>query len=146
MVWGIFFPRWLFMLSSNLYKSKGQIQDYICYRLGGFIWKVMSFGVKNGPPTYKKVVTKTFKEYLEFFMKIFLNGFIVYNDMESHLQKLTLYFQKCKEYGINMKLDKCAFMVFSRMVLGFIVSKKRKLLDPMKIQTIVNMPPPKNPR
>jgi len=106
----------------------------------------MSFGVKNGPPTYKKVVTKTFKEYLEFFMKIFLNGFIVYNDMESHLQKLTLYFQKCKEYGINMKLDKCAFMVFSRMILGFIVSKKRKILDPMKIQTIVNMPPPKNPR
>jgi hypothetical protein len=32
-------------------------------------------------------------------------------------------------------------MVFSRMILGFIVSRERKLLDPIKIQAIVNMPP-----
>jgi hypothetical protein len=37
-------------------------------------------------------------------------------------------------------------MVFSRMILGFIISKKRKLPDPKKIQAIVNMPPPKNPQ
>ncbi len=32
------------------------------------------------------------------------------------------------------------------MILGFIVSKKGKLLDPKKIQAIINMPPPKNPQ
>jgi hypothetical protein len=32
------------------------------------------------------------------------------------------------------------------MILGFIVSKKGKLLDLKKIQAIVNMPPPKNPQ
>ncbi len=37
-------------------------------------------------------------------------------------------------------------MVFSRMILGFIISKEGKLLDPKKIQAIVNMPPPKNPQ
>jgi hypothetical protein len=37
-------------------------------------------------------------------------------------------------------------MVFLRMVLGLIVSKKGKLLDPKKIQAIINMPPPKNPQ
>jgi hypothetical protein len=35
----------------------------------------MSFGVKNGPPTYKRAITKTFKEYLDNFMKIFLDDF-----------------------------------------------------------------------
>jgi hypothetical protein len=44
-----------------------------------------------------------------------------------------------------MNLDKCAFMVFSRMILGFIIFKYGKLLDPKKIQAIINMPPPKNP-
>ncbi len=53
-------------------------------------------------------------------------------------------FSKCKEYDINLNPDKCAFMVFSGMFLGFIVSKEGKLLDPKKIQAIVNMPPPKN--
>jgi hypothetical protein len=37
-------------------------------------------------------------------------------------------------------------MVFSGMILGFIVPKERKLLDPKEIQAIVNMPPPKNPQ
>jgi hypothetical protein len=77
-------------------------------------------------------------------MKIFLDDFIVYNDMKKHLQKLRLCFQKCKEYGINLNLKKCAFMVFSGMILGFIISKERKLPYPKKIQAIVNMPPPKN--
>jgi hypothetical protein len=113
---------------------------------GAFIWKVMPFGVKNGPPTYQRVVTKTFREYLDSFMKIILHDFIVYNDMESHLQKLKLCFQKCKEYDINMNPGKCAFMVFSRMILGFIISKVGKLLDTKKIQAIINMPPPKNPQ
>jgi hypothetical protein len=48
--------------------------------------------------------------------------------------------------GINQNPDKFAFMVFSRMILGFIISKKGKLRDPKKIQAIVNMPPPKNPQ
>jgi hypothetical protein len=56
----------------------------------------MPFGVKNGPPKFQRVVSKTF-EYLNQFMKIFLDDFIVYSDMESHLMKLKLCFQKCSE-------------------------------------------------
>ncbi len=42
----------------------------------------MSFGLKNGPPTYQRAITKAFKEYLDNFMKIFLDDFTMYNDME----------------------------------------------------------------
>jgi hypothetical protein len=93
----------------------------------------MPFGVQNGPLTYYKAVTKTFKEYLDNFMKIFLNDFITYSDMESHLQKLKLCFQKCREYGISLNPNKCAFMVFLGMILGFKVSKEGKLQDLKKI-------------
>jgi hypothetical protein len=77
-------------------------------------------------------VTKAFREYLDNFMKIFMDDFMVYSDMESHLLKLRLCFQKCKEYGISLNPDKCAFMGFSGMVLGFIVSKERKLPNQKK--------------
>jgi hypothetical protein len=33
-------------------------------------------------------------------------------------------------------------MVFSRLILGFIVSKEGKILEPKKVQAIVNMPIP----
>ncbi len=62
------------------------------------------------------------------------------------LKKFKLCFQKCREYGINMNLNKCAFMVFLGMILGFIVSKKKKLPNPKKMQAIINMPPPNNPQ
>jgi hypothetical protein len=63
-------------------------------------------------------------------MKIFLDDFIMYSDMDSHLQKLKLCFQKCKDYDISLNPDKCAFMVFSGMILCFIVSKKKEITRP----------------
>jgi hypothetical protein len=74
-------------------------------------------------------------------MKIFLDDFTMYSDMENHLHNLRLCFQKCKEYGISLNPNKCAFMVFSGMTLGVIVSKEGKLQYPKKIHAIVNMPP-----
>ncbi len=35
----------------------------------------MPFGVKNGPRNYQKAVTKPFCEYIDVFMKIFLDDF-----------------------------------------------------------------------
>jgi hypothetical protein len=48
-------------------------------------------------------------------MKIFLDDFIVYSDMESHLMKLRLCFQKCKENKISINPKKCSFMVFFKI-------------------------------
>jgi hypothetical protein len=44
-----------------------------------------------------------------------------------------------------MNPNKCASMVFLRMILGFIVSKYGKLPYLKKIQAIIYIPPPKNP-
>jgi hypothetical protein len=100
----------------------------------------MPFGVKNGPPTFQRVVSMDFRKYLNHFMKIFLDDFIIYSDLESHLLKLKLCFQKCRKYRINLNPDKCAFMVFSGLILGYIISKEGKVPDLKKVQTIVNMP------
>jgi hypothetical protein len=61
------------------------------------------------------------------------------------LKKLRKYFLKCKKYGISLNLDECAFMVCSRIILGFIVSKEGKTLDPKKIEALVKMSMPKTP-
>jgi hypothetical protein len=66
-------------------------------------------------------------------MKIFLDDFTIYSDMESHVMKLKLCFHKCREYRISFNPKKCAFMVFLGLILGFIVSKERKILDPKKV-------------
>jgi hypothetical protein len=59
----------------------------------------------------------------------------MYNEMETHLHKLRLCFQKCKEYGIGLNPNKCVFMVFLRMInLGFIVSKEVSYQTPRRFK------------
>jgi hypothetical protein len=55
-------------------------------------------------------------------------------------------FFKCREFDINLNPNKCAFMVFSGTILGFIVSKESKVMDPKKVETLVNMLIPANPQ
>ncbi len=59
--------------------------------------------------------------------------------------KLKLCFTKSREYRISLNLEKCAFMVFSRLISRFIVSKEGKIPDLKKVQVIVNMLVPTNP-
>jgi hypothetical protein len=83
----------------------------------------MPFGVKSGPPTYQRVVTKIFREYIYVFMKIFLDDFIVFSDLSTHLEKLRKWFFKCREYGTSLRPKKCAFMAYFGTILGFIVQR-----------------------
>jgi len=80
----------------------------------------MPFGVKNGLLTYHRVVTKMFCEY------IFVDNFTIFNDLLIHLEKLIKCFFKCGEFGISLNPDKCAFVVFSEIIIGFIMPKRAK--------------------
>jgi hypothetical protein len=93
----------------------------------------MSFGLKNAPPTYQRAVSMAFKEYFGIFMKLFLDNFNVFNDQNTHLQKLHLCFDKCHKFSISLNPDKCMFLVYSGIILRYIVSQECKLLNPKKI-------------
>jgi len=93
----------------------------------------MAFGVKNGPPTYQHAINKAFCEYIDLFMKIFLDDFIIFNIMDTYHIKLRLYFSKYCQFDISLNPEKCAFMVFFGLILGFIVSKEGKLPNMKKI-------------
>jgi hypothetical protein len=88
----------------------------------------MAFGVENGPLTYQHVVNKTFREYIDLFMKIFWDDFIIFIIMDTYHIKLRLYFLKYHEFDISLNPDKCAFMVFFGLILGFIVSKEENVM------------------
>jgi hypothetical protein len=105
----------------------------------------MPFGVKNGSPTYHRAITKTFHDYINVFMKIFLDDFMVFNHLLTHLEIFIKCFLKCREFGMSPNLDKCAFMVFSGLILSFIVPKEGKVMDPKNIEALANMSIPTTP-
>jgi len=85
------------------------------------------------------MTSKTFKDYLDDFMKIFLDDFIVFSDLDRHVFKLRKWFEKCQEYEISLNLKKCTFMVFSTIILRFIVLKEGKLSNPKKVKAVIKI-------
>jgi hypothetical protein len=63
----------------------------------------MPFGLKNAPPTYQRIVSMAFKEYLGIFMKLFMDNFNVFNDRNIHLQKLHLLFWQVSQIWYQLK-------------------------------------------
>ena len=65
-------------------------------------------------------------------------------DEKKHLNDLQETFDTLRRYNMKLNLSKCAFRVSSGKFLGFMVSQREIEANPDKIQTILNMEPPKN--
>ena len=58
--------------------------------------------------------------------------------------RLSLVFERCRQYGVSLNPDKCIFYVPSGVILDYIICQGGKFPDPKKIEALVNIPPPKN--
>ncbi len=56
--------------------------------------------------------------------------------MNIHLAKLCLCFDKCRTFGISFNFKKMHVYGFSRIILGYIVFKECKLLDPKRYRPL----------
>ena len=61
-----------------------------------------------------------------------------------HKDHLAESFQVLKNYKMKLNPTKCAFRVFARKFLGFIVNNRRIEANPDKIKAVLDMQPPSN--
>jgi hypothetical protein len=66
---GLYIFRWFFGIPLDFHSTRRYKIAFVT-NWGAFVWVVMPFGVKNGPPTYQKAVIKALCEYIDVFMKI----------------------------------------------------------------------------
>jgi hypothetical protein len=70
----------------------------------------------------KGVVTKDFNEYIDVFVKIFLDDFINFDEMSTHIMKFNKCFVKCRKFGASFNLDKqCAHFLSILKIFEWIV-------------------------
>ena len=94
--------------------------------------------------TFQRGVMTIFAEFLNNFMKVFLNDFSIYEIKTDHIKHLKVCLQRCRECGLSLNPEKCMICVISEMSLGHVVCKERLLIDPKKISVLQNLPPPTN--
>jgi hypothetical protein len=114
--------------------------DFIC-PLGTFSYRKMPFGLKNVGSTFQQAMSFAFPN-LKHIFEMYLD------DLKSHSHKrsnhpthLQLIFERCHYYQICLNPNKCSFCVTLGRLLGFIMSNRGIMVDPLKVEEIVQFPP-----
>jgi hypothetical protein len=63
-----------------------------------------------------------------------------------HYKNLHIVFERCRHYHISLNLHKCIFFIRSGHHLGFLVYDNGIIVDPLKVEAILRLPPPRNIR
>ena len=103
---------------------------------GAFAYTVMSFGLKNGPPSFSWVANKTFEPYLSDFMRVFMDDFSVFGKKDMHLEHLRLCLTRCRMFRMALNPFKCAIAVKRGVLLGHVVSAEGMPIHMDKIKAI----------
>ncbi|KAL2240784.1 UNVERIFIED_CONTAM: Transposon Tf2-12 polyprotein [Sesamum indicum] len=114
-------------------------------RYGHYEVLVMPFGLTNAPATFMALMNRTFQEYLDHFVIVFIDDILVYSkDRDEHEQHLRIILQILKEKELYAKLSKCEFWVNQVVFLGHVVSGDGVMPDPSKVKAITEWRVPKN--
>ncbi|KAK8958304.1 hypothetical protein KSP40_PGU004152 [Platanthera guangdongensis] len=98
---------------------------------------VMPFGLANAPSVFMDLMNKTFTEYLDHFLIVFIDDILVYSQCEDdHFKHLHLVLETLRRNQLYAKFSKCEFWLSSVAFLGHIVSGEGIAVDPAKIVAI----------
>jgi hypothetical protein len=113
---------------------------------GTFAYRFMPFSLKNASATFQRVMTYIFHD-LDKIILAYLDDLTTQSKKcTQHLDDLRIIFQWCRQYNIHLNPLKCVFCVTAGRLLGFIVSQSGITVDPLKVQAITEIPPPRNLR
>jgi len=111
---------------------------------GTYCYRVMPFGLKNAGATYMRAMTAIFHDVMHQEIEVYVDDVIVKSrTQDNHIQDLRKFFERLRKYDLKLNPAKCAFGVPSGKLLGFIVSRRGIELDPTKIKSIRDLPPPR---
>ena len=113
---------------------------------GTFMYKKIPFELKNAGATFQRAMKISFHD-IKAIVKPYLDDLPAHSRKRiQHLDHLRLIFERCRYYKICLNPHKCVFCVESIRLLGFIVSNRGIHVDPLKVEAIVNLPPPRSIR
>ncbi|KAL0462207.1 UNVERIFIED_CONTAM: Retrovirus-related Pol polyprotein from transposon [Sesamum latifolium] len=114
-------------------------------RYGHYEFLVMPFGLTNAPAAFMALMNRTFQEYLDRFVIIFIDDILVYSkNREEHEQHLRIVLQILKEKELYAKLSKCEFWVNQVIFFGHVISGDGVMPDPSKVKVVIEWRIPKN--
>jgi hypothetical protein len=109
---------------------------------GTFAYQKMPFSLKNVGATFQHAMTFTFHD-LKHIVEAYLDDLVAHSRKRADQSiDLQLVFERCRYYRIRLNPHKCIFCIRSGRLLGFLVSQTGIMVDPLKAEAILRLPPP----
>jgi len=106
--------------------------------------RMMPFGLKNAPAVFQRVMEEVLGDMLFKYCLVYIDDVIIFSDNETeHLEHLTEFFKKIREYNLRINPKKIQPMKKAVKILGHIVTEGSYKPDPEKIEGIEKCPLPK---
>jgi hypothetical protein len=110
---------------------------------GTFAYRKMPFGLNNDGATFQRAMSFAFHD-LKHIVEAYLDDLSSRSrKRDDHPMHLRLIFERCRYYRICLNPNKCSFYITSSRLLGFIVSIMGIMAYPIKVEAIVQLPPPR---
>ena len=114
---------------------------------GSYRFKRSPQGLSTSPAAYQRACNLAFNKQLGKFMYAYMDDLIIHSKtFDEHLSHIEEVFVQMRATGFKLGLEKCKFAAPSVKYLGHIVDKDGICVDPMKVQAISEIVPPKTVR
>ena len=109
-----------------------------------FAYRKMSFGLNNVKDTFPCAIPYAFHENKKIVKAYIYDLTSISRKRVEHPKHLKFVFDRCRYYKIRLDHETCMLYVILGWLLSFIISKHGIFVDPIKVYTIVQLPPPRN--
>ena len=109
-------------------------------------FEAVPFGLVQAPAYFQQLISMVLQDSSDFAMAYLDDIIIISHDEKEHLKHIGIIFQKLKAAGLKLKESKCDFFKREIHYLGHLISDEGIHPLPEKLDTIHNMPKPRNPK
>lgn len=109
---------------------------------GTYAFKRIPFGLCNVPSTFQRCMMVIFTDMTENFVDVVIDDFSVFGtSFDQCLTNLSKVFARCEEANLELKWEKCHFIVRKGIMLGHKVSKEGSEMNKAKVEAINKLSP-----
>ena len=113
-------------------------------RYGLFQYKVLPFGLTNGPATFQGYINDVLRDLLDEICTAYLDDILIYSTNElEHEAHVRQVIERLRAAGLQADIKKCEFSVKRTKYLGFIISTDGVQVDPDKVQVVTSWKQPR---
>ena len=115
-------------------------------RYGHYEFVVMPFGLTNAPTAFMDLMNRVCRPMLDRSVIVFIDDILVYSKtQEQHEEHLREVLEVLRRERLFAKFSKCEFWLREVQFLGHLVNQKGILVDPAKIEAVMQWEVPKSP-